>query len=181
MLIMVLVSFTALRSQSVAFGITSYSSNISFDFTKVQQYQTGIVIYNAFELLIDVSGTQWDLYVGATTTTAGNWDVTTTYSSAGTLPPVSMLQLQFRNANNTSQVSGFFSLTDIASPTYIIGTAAAPDAAVSCPNVGTNQPGNYSASPGCYKFRVDMKIVPGFSYRPGLYTLRVDYVLVEDL
>jgi hypothetical protein len=169
------------KGQSVSFGITSASSNISFDFNTIQKYKTGIIYYNAYELLVDVSGTNWDLYVGATTTTAGYFDVVSTYSSTGTNPPISILQLQFRNSNNTSLMSGFFPLTDISSPTYIIGTSSAPDISISCPNVGTNTPGNYSSNPGCYKFNVDLKINPGFSYKSGLYTLRIDYILIEDL
>ncbi len=169
------------EAQSVSFGITSLSSNISFDFNTINKYKSGIILYNAFELLIDVSGTQWDLYVGATTTNSGYFDVTSSYSSTGTTPPISILQLQFRNANNTSLMSGFFPITDISSPTYIIGTSSAPDLSISCPNVGTNVAGSYTSNPGCYKFNVDMKITPGFTYKAGLYTLRIDYILVQDL
>ena len=174
------IGFSA-EGQSVSFGITSASSNISFDFNTINKYKTGIIFYNAFELNIDVSGTQWDLYVGATTTVAGDFDVTSTYSSTGTTPPISILKMQFRNSNNTSLMSGFFPLTDISTPTYIIGTSAAPDLSISCPNVGTNVAGSYTTNPGCYKFKVDMKITPGFAYKSGLYTLRIDYILVEDL
>jgi hypothetical protein len=107
--------------------------------------------------------------------------VVSTYSpSYGSLPVINILQLQFRNSSNTSQISGFFGLTDISAPVYIIGSAVA-DPAVICPANGTNTAGNYLANPNCYHFKVDMKLVPGFSYRPGLYTLRIDYILIEDL
>lgn len=178
--ISVIFGFSA-QSQSVSFGITSSSSNISFDFNTINRYKTGIILYNAFDLNVDVSGTQWDLYVGATTTASGDFDVVSTYSSTGSIPPISILQMQFRNSNNTSLMSGFFPLTDISSPTYIIGTSAAPDLSISCPNVGTNVAGSYTTNPGCYKFNVDMKITPGFTYKSGLYTLRIDYILIQDL
>ena len=171
----------SVKSQSVSFGITSASSNISFDFNTINKYKTGIILYNAFELNVDVTGTQWDLYVGATTTVAGDFDVVSTYSSTGSTPPISLIQMQFRNSNNTSLMSGFFPLTDISSPTYIIGTSAAPDLSISCPNVGTNVAGSYTTNPACYKFKVDMKVTPGFTYKSGLYTLRIDYILIEDL
>lgn len=182
-LVIILTTLSTLNifSQSVSFGITAASSNLSFDFNTIQKYQTGITFYNAYELLVDVSGTQWDLYVGVTTASAGIFDVTTTYSTAGTPPPVSILEIQFRNSYNTSLMSGFFPLTDISSPTYIIGTSAAPDLTIPCPNVGANVAGSYISNPGCYKFNVDLRINPGFNYTPGLYTLRIDYVLIQDL
>jgi len=176
-----MIGTSKVSAQTVEFGITSLSSTISFDFNTIENYRTGIIKYNAFELLVDVTGSQWDLYVGATTTSTGYLDVTSTYSTSGVLPPVSILQMQVRNANNTSLVSGFSPITDIATPTYLIGSAAAPDLSVSCPNNGTNTAGNYLSSPGCYKFNVDLKINPGFTYKSGLYSLRIDYILIQDL
>jgi len=181
MLLFALLCELTVNSQSVSFGITSASSNISFDFNTINKYKTGIIQYNAFELNVDVTGTQWDLYVGATTSVSGDFDVSSTYSSTGIIPPISILKMQFRNSSNTSLMSGFFPLSDIASPTYIIGTSAAPDLSISCPNVGTNVAGSYTSNPGCYKFNVDMKITPGFTYKSGLYTLRIDYILIQDL
>jgi hypothetical protein len=170
------------EGQSVNFDLKT-SKNIEFDFNTINKYVNGIIAYNACELNVNVSGTQWDMYVGATTSKPGYWDVTEEYSNSGDYPPISILQLRINNSSNTSQVPGFFPLTDISSPTYLIGSAGAPDAAVNCPDQGTNQPGDYNSSPGCYKFRVDMKITPGLStiYKAGLYTLRIDYILIQDL
>jgi len=169
-----------LRAQSVSFALTT-SPNITFDFNTIQKYETGITIMNACALNIEATGTQWDLYVGATTTNMGFWDVSSTYGSSGSLPTIGIMKLQFRNAAATSQMSGFFSLQDRSTPSYIIGSAGAPDAAISCPNLGTNTAGNYLTNPSCYKFNVDLRIVPGFNLRPGLYTIRIDYVLIQDL
>ena len=171
---------TRLQAQSVSFALTT-SPSITFDFNTIQKYQNGITIMNACTLNIEAVGTQWDLYVGATTTNVGYWDVTTTYGSSGSLPTIGILKLQFRNAAATSLMSGFFPLQDRSTPTYIIGTSSAPDAAITCPNLGTNTAGSYLTSPSCYKFNIDLRIVPGFSLRPGLYTLRIDYVIVQDL
>ncbi len=178
--VLIVLSTARMQAQSVSFALTT-SPNITFDFNTIQKYQTGITIMNACTLNIEATGTQWDLYVGATTTNVGFWDVTNTYGSSGTLPTIGIMKLQFRNAAATSQMSGFFSLQDRSNPTYIIGSAAAPDAAISCPNLGTNTAGSYLTNPSCYKFNVDLRIVPGFSLRPGLYTLRIDYVLIQDL
>jgi len=173
-------SSMGVHAQSVSFALKT-SPNINFNFNTIQKYTTGITIMNACELNIDVTGTQWDLYVGSTTTAAGFWDVVSTYSLTGAPPPISILELQFRNGSNTSQISGFFSLQDILTPNYIIGSLVAPDAAIACPNIGTNQAGDYLTTPNCYKFNVDLRITPGLSYQSGLYSLRIDYILVQDL
>jgi hypothetical protein len=165
--------------QTVSFELKT-SPNITFDFNTIQEYINGITYMNAVTLNINTTE-RFDIYVGATTTNVGFWDVTSTYSTGGNPPPISILKLQFRNGSSTSLMSGFFPLQDIASPTYIIGTSAAPDVSISCPNNGTNAPGDYLTSPNCYKFNVDLRIVPGFTYQSGLYTLRIDYVIIQDL
>ena len=167
-------------AQSVSFDLKT-SPNIHFNFNTVQKYISGITFMNACQLNIDAVGTQWDLYVGATTSVPGQWDVSALYSVNGVLPPIDILQLQLRNASSTSQVPGFFPIQDISTPTYIIGSAIAPDPAIACPNVGTNEAGNYLASPGCYRFDVDLRVIPGLNLRSGSYSLRIDYILVQDL
>lgn len=184
-MVIVLITFICfnigtIHAQSVSFELKT-SPTISFDFNSIQDYENGITIMNAVTLNIEAVGTQWDLYVGATTTVAGSWDVTSTYSTTGSLPGVNILELNFRNLSNTSLQTGFFPLTDISTPTYIIGTSAAPDIGISCPNQGTNTAGSYLTNPNCYSFDVDLRINPGFTYRPGLYELRIDYVIVQDL
>jgi len=167
-------------AQSLTFGLKT-GANINFAFLTVQEYQMGKTIMDAATLNIESVGTRWDLYVGATTTVAGQWDVISAYSPTyGTIPQVDILKLQFRNLSNTSLVSGFFSLSDVSAPVYIIGTSLS-DLPVNCPNQGTNTAGSYLTTPACYKFKVDMRITPGFNLRPGLYSLRIDYYLVQDL
>ena len=178
--ILSILSIANVNAQSVSFALTT-SPNITFDFNTIQKYQNGITIMNACTLNIEAVGTQWDLYVGATTTNVGFWDVTTTYGSNGTLPTIGIMKLQFRNASATSLMSGFFALQDRSTPTYIIGTSSAPDVAITCPNLGTNTAGTYLTNPSCYKFNIDLRIVPGFTLRPGLYTIRIDYIIVQDL
>lgn len=173
-----LLTALAVRAQ---FSLTiATTTPVSFDFNTIAKYKTGITIYNAATLYIE-SDRQWDLTVAASTTVAGQWDNVAYYSTQGTHPGIDILLMQFRNASNTSLESGFFPLTDKSAPTYIIGTAAAPDPTVSCPNNGTNEAGSYLINPNCYKFNVDMKIVPGFTLRPGIYELTIEYRLVEDL
>ena len=179
-LVLLMLIVHNMSSQSVSFDLKT-SPNIHFNFNTVQKYISGITIMNACRLNVDVVGTQWDLYVGATTSVPGQWDVSALYSVNGILPPVDILQLQLRNASNTSQVPGFFPIQDISTPTYVIGSAAATDPAITCPNAGANQEGNYLASPGCYRFDVDLRVIPGLNLRSGSYSLRIDYILVQDL
>jgi hypothetical protein len=157
------------------------SPDVDFVFDTFNKYITGITKANVLTLNVKVEDTQWDLYVGATTDAAGLWDEVIMYGSTGAHPPVSILQVRLRNASNTPWITTFFNLTDIGIPTYIIGTNAAPDDSYNCPEQGTNAQGTYISQPNCYKFDVDLKIVPGLTYKAGLYKLRVDYVLMQDL
>jgi hypothetical protein len=170
------------KAQSVALA-SKTSPTVEFTFNTISKYVNGITIPNALTLNIDADLTQWDLYVGATTVSAGEWDITTQYSNNGSDPAVELMEIRLRNFSNTSQASGFFPLTDIVTPTYIIGSSSV-DTTVNCSDVsptGTNAEGDYLTDPECYKFNVDLRIVPGLSHRAGLYTLRVDFMLVPDL
>ena len=149
-------------------------SDILFDFNTVQKYITGIKYMNAATLNI-ISDGRFDIYVSATTST---WTETSIYSSSGDIPPIGIVELQFRNINSTSLVSGFVPLQD--TPKYIIGTVAS-DASIYCPNKGTNEAGSYLSDHSCYTFAVDLKIVPGFDYKSGLYQLTIEYKIISDL
>lgn len=176
--------FLALMFSSNIKGQTIFdlktTPDIIFDFNTIQKYTTGVTFMNAMTLNIK-SSDRFDLYVGAITTNVDLWDVISTYSVGGNTPPISILELQFRNTNSTSKIAGFFPLQDILNPTYIIGTNAKPDIQLSCPDNGTNAAGDYSVTPNCYKFNVDLKITPGFTYQSGLYYLTIDYIIISDL
>jgi len=183
-LLICLLSSINTSAQSGGFDLTT-GPNVDFVFNTLDKYQNGIIVPHVLELKVNVTGAEWDLYMGTTTITAGSFNVTTTYSNVGiTPPPVSILQARVYNASNTQQTGGgFFPLTDVATPIYLIGSSA-NDPTVNCGDavpVGTNTAGDYITSPSCYKFNVDLKITPGFTYRPGLYTARVDFYIIEDL
>jgi hypothetical protein len=182
--ILFVVMSSEIKAQSLSFDAKS-SPDLDFTFNSIQKYINGITVAHALELNINAIGSEWDLYIGATTTAAGSFNVINSYSNTGTTPPpVSLIQARIYDSNNTPiSGSGFFPLTDIATPTYIIGSSS-NDAAVNCGDAvptGTNTPGSYLTDPECYKFKVDLKLVPGLTYRPGLYTLRIDFIIIEDL
>src|SRR6187397_503322 len=78
-------------AQSGGFELQT-SPNVDFIFNTFEKYENGIVIPHALELNINVSGAQWDLYMGATTTAAGSWNELSTYSTVGVSPvPVNIL------------------------------------------------------------------------------------------
>lgn len=181
-LILILSGFFNLtvKGQNLGFAVKT-SPNINLVFSSIDQYINGIIVPNAVTLNIEATSTQWDLYVGTSTTTPGKWDIVSVYSGTGDIPDVNIVEAQFRNASQTSQVSGFFQLSDISSPVYLIGSALAPDVSNSCPAIGTNTSGSYLTDPSCYQFNVDLKVKPGLTNKPGLYTLRIDYILIQDL
>ncbi|CAN5564094.1 hypothetical protein BH11BAC1_BH11BAC1_04200 [soil metagenome] len=171
-------------AQSGGFELTT-SPNVDFTFNTFEKYENGIIKLHALELNVNAVGAQWDLYMGATTSVAGSMNVVSTYSTVGiSPPPVNLLKARVYNQSNTQQTGGgFFDLTDVALPVYLIGSPL-NDIGVSCGDAvptGTNEAGDYLTSPSCYKFNVDLKLDPGFTYRPGLYTMRVDFYIIEDL
>ncbi len=186
-IIIVFVAFFSFSSkaQSVNIDLAS-ASNVDFNFNTFQKLTNGIYIPNAITLNVEAIGTQWDLYMGASTTTAGIWDNVQYYGTSGNgTPAVNMVSLRVHNLRNTSQVSNFTPLQDIATSTLdIIGHQGAPDPTVNCSDAnptGTNTPGSYATDPSCYQFRVDLRITPGLNYRPGLYSLQILFIIAQDL
>ena len=178
------VSFS--HAQTVDIILVS-NPNVDFTFNTITKLENGIVIPNAVTFNITSVGTNWDLYVGSVTTVPGTWDNAQYYTTSGNgSPPVSLLQMRVHNNSQTSQISGFVPIQDIATSTLdIIGNhVVAPDPSVNCSDpvpTGTNTPGSYVTDPQCYQFRVDLKIVPGMNYRPGVYTLEIEYIIAADL
>ncbi|MFN2395364.1 MAG: hypothetical protein ABR597_06715 [Bacteroidales bacterium] len=179
-LFVLLAAYTSGFGQSLSFELKE-SPDVEFVFNTIQKYQTGVVVPNAITLRIIADGLNWDLYVGAQTDSPGYWNELTAYSTYGVEPETDILELRFRNTANTSQQFGWFPVSDINTPVYIIGSENPGDPSVSCPGQGTNTPGSYLTEPQCYLFNVDMRIVPGFDLKPGLYNLLIKYVIVEDL
>ncbi|MDP4266310.1 MAG: hypothetical protein Q8880_02605 [Bacteroidota bacterium] len=167
--------------------------DIDFTFSSINDYITGITRLNAMTLYVnsvaDPSGLpgsfqgQWDLYVNANTTVAGQWDDSGIYySGSGNIPTVDILEVRVKNTDNTPKILNFFNLS--SAPTYLIGSAANPDPAVACgPNLNTNTAGSYKTLPQCYKFNVDFRIKPGLSnnIRLGYYKIAVEFTISSDL
>lgn len=170
-----------LKAQSVSFALKT-SPNVSFEFNTIEKYQNGIVLPGFLTLNVEATGTEWDLYVGTTTTSNGFFDLNTSYGSSGNSSiPVNILQARLYNTSNTSQTgTSFFNLSDLSNPVYLIGSSG-NDASVACGTTGANAAGSYSSQPSCYSFKVDLKATPGLNYRAGSYSLRIDFVLVQDL
>ena len=72
-----------------------------------------IFIANAITFNIEATGTRWDLYMGAVTTTPGLWDNVQLYGTSGTAPTVDMIKLRVHNLGSTPLISGFVPLQDI--------------------------------------------------------------------
>lgn len=168
-------------AQSISFAMKT-SSNSNFVFDTIDKYKNGIIMPSALTLRVEAVNSEWDLYVGSSTSAAGFWDVNNSYGNSGNSSvPVNILQARVFNVSNTALTgTSFFNLSDINNPTYLIGSNA-DDPAVLCTGQGTNVAGSYSSQPQCYTFKVDLKVTPGLNYRAGSYSLRVDFVLIQDL
>lgn len=165
-------------AQTLDISITR-GTDLDFSFTTIRQYTNGVIRPNATEFRIE-SSAEWDLYVGTQTTTPGQWDLLTAYSSAGSANvPVSILEIRAVSPGGTSQQNNFFQLRDVTNPVYLIGSGA-DDALVNA-GVGTNAPGDGSNNPFTHRFRIDYKLTPGMGYQPGVYSLTVVFTVAEDL
>lgn len=166
--------------------ILATNPNVEFTFNTVAKLVNGIVIPNAVTVNIEAVGIGWDLYVGSVTTVAGTWDNAQYYTTSGDgAPPVSLLQMRVHNLSSTPLISGFVPMQDIATSTLdIIGDHNATDADIYCSDpvhTGTNAAGSYTTDPQCYQFKMDLKVVPGMTYRPGIYTMQVEIIVAPDL
>ena len=173
------------KAQTVDIDLIS-ATNVDFRFDTFYKLTNGIFIANAITFNIEAIGTQWDLYMGSVTSVPGVWDNVQYYGSSGnSAPSVNIVQTRVHNLSGTPQISGFVPLQDIATSTLdIIGNHNIVDAAVNCSDpspVGTNTAGSSLSDPQCYQFRVDLRIVPGYTYRPGLYTLQIEFIVAPDL
>ncbi|MFT6054029.1 MAG: hypothetical protein ACJAS3_000150 [Roseivirga sp.] len=164
--------------QTLDINITR-GADLNFTFNTIRQYNNGIILAGATEFRIE-SSSQWDLYVGTQTNTAGQWDVLTSYSSAGTtIVPVSTLEIRATSPGGTSQQTSFFQLQDNSSPIFLIGTAA--DDPLTNNGIGANLPGDGTNNAFTHRFRIDYRLTPTMNYTPGVYSLTVVFTLAEDL
>ena len=164
--------------QTLDIAITR-GTDLDFTFNSIRHYTNGIIMPNATEFRID-SSAEWDLYVGTQTNVAGQWDLVTAYSSAGTSTvPVSILEIRAISPGGTSQQNSFFALQDISTPVFLIGSGADDPSTAS--GVGTNAPGDSGNDPFTHRFRIDYRLTPGVNYQPGIYALTVVFTLADDL
>lgn len=175
----------AVKAQSVAIEIAS-DPNVQFNFNTIDQLINGIVIPNAITVNIASDSAQWDLYTGAVTTVANQWDNVQYYTTSGVGNiPVNILSMRAHNLSNTQLTSGYIPMQDIATSTMdIIGNHLSTDPRISCSdanNIGTNAPGSFLTDPQCYQFRIDLKASPGIMYRPGTYTMQIVFIIAQDL
>ncbi len=176
-ILLIYLSISAIAGAQVSFELKT-SPEVVFSFVSVNDYVAGKTKMGALKLRVN-SDRRWDMWVKATTS---NWTAVDNYATEGAVPDVGLLQLSVRNASGTSNISGFFPITELEQ--YLIGSAAT-DVEVPCPGAGANAAGDYLGNRACYEFNVDFKITPGIDpvnyLRPGYYRLDVLFTIVEDL
>ena len=177
--ILLFLFFTSsLIGQTLDISITR-GTDLDFTFNTIRQYINGVVVPNATEFLVE-STVEWDLYVGTQTNVPGQWDLLTSYASAGSSSvPVSILEIRATSPGGTSQQAAFVPLQDISNPVYVIGSGA--DDILTSSGVGTNAPGDPVNDAFTHRFRIDYRLIPGMGYTPGVYSLTVVFTLAEDL
>jgi len=90
-----LFTFTSIPfyDQTLDIVITK-GTDLNFTFNTIRDYMNGVITPNATEFQVN-SSSQWDLYVGTQTITPGEWDIMSSYSSAGNSQvPVSILEIR---------------------------------------------------------------------------------------
>jgi len=175
-----LFTFTSIPfyGQTLDIVITK-GTDLNFTFNTICDYMNGVITPNATEFQVN-SSSQWDLYVGTQTITPGEWEIMSSYSSAGNSQvPVSILEIRAVTPGGTSQQTSFFQLQDISSPVFLIGSAA--DDVLVTTGVGTNQPGDPSSNAFTHRFRIDYRLTPGVDFQPGVYGLTIVFTIAEDL
>ena len=102
--VLLVISVKGINAQSVNFELKT-SPNIDFTFNTIDKYINGIIVPHALELNVNVTGSQWDLYIGSTTTLAGSWNVVSNYSTTGISPPPSGKRSSTPKSNSNSSIS----------------------------------------------------------------------------
>jgi len=181
--------------------ITS-NPQIDFDFKTMEDFQNGIVKYNAVTLEVDATQ-DWDLFAYATT---DYWTLVESYSFDGeTTLPAEALELQSSNPNRCSPQGGNFnSFTSLKGLTNSRVNGGLPDeestqfiaGMVGKESGQKYSPGSAKANPETNQFKIHYRIVPGIPaafpkstqavpgkgyIQKGRYSIEVIYALVEDL
>jgi len=194
-------SYVSADFQSVL-NLTISDPQVDFDFNSVEDYQNGLVVYNAVTLQVDAT-LGWDLFAYAAT---DHWQQIQSYSSDGEAElPAEILEVRSSVANRCAPAGGTFnSFTSLKGPTNAGVAGGVPDASRTqflAGMVGKEpgqqyDPGSAKSNPETNLFKLHYRIVPGIratfpnSSQPvggagfaqkGNYTLEVVFALVEDL
>lgn len=195
-------AYVTLDLQGILTLTMTTNPQIDFVFSSINEYQNGIVRYNATKLEVDAT-VAWDLFAYAST---DNWTQGDAYSTNGELAiPAEALEIQSIGANTSSPVGGTFNtFTSLKGLTNSGVTGGVPDPSLTqfiAGMVGTSAgegypPGAAKANPDTHQFRIHYRIVPGIPTtfpnstqalpgvgfaQAGYYYLEVVYALVEDL
>jgi hypothetical protein len=169
---------------------------IDFTFDRFSQYLSGVTYYGATELKLDIKKNDttnvnpcvWGLkmYVsnGGFPVPNSEWETLASYGASGSSPVLSLIQVRVSNSCQTSPINNTwqnFAATDGDSFTIIDDFLGAQVAGglFGCSGGVTNTEGNYLQNPGEYRFRIDYRIVPLYTYTPGKYELNLKFCLVE--
>lgn len=182
-------------------------TRIYFSFDNIEDYNKGIVIYNAIKLDVDAT-IGWDLFAYASTDT---WKVIDLYSTSGNdRLPAEILEVKSSVSNLSAAINNFNTFVSLKGLTNsgVIGGKPTLDTqflagmkGMASTGTGDAQiPGTAAGNPDTHQFRLHYRLVPGLPAtfpnstialgtqgnnenfaKAGYYYLEVIYSLVEDL
>lgn len=165
-------SYVTMDLQGVLDLTMTSNPQVDFTFSSIQDYQNGIIKFNAVQLEIDAT-VAWDLYVYAA---ADLWTQVESFSTngAGNLPPeILMISSSVDNTGvDGAAVEVGSALQSLRGVTNagIVGGAPAAATQFLAGNLGTTEagaasdseaPGTAAGNPDTHKFRINYALYPG--------------------
>lgn len=170
--------------------LLSGNGNIDLSFDSFQDYINGITVSGATMLRLTVKANnascKWKLRVyvdnnPSAPTPVDEWESINSYTTAGSVPLIDLLEVKIYNGCNTPLNSGIYQRFAPVNGSYIdiINDIALTPAGSCTGNV--NGAGSYLTNYKEFSFTIDYRMKPGIGYKAGAYQLSLRFCLVEDV
>ncbi len=168
-------SYVTMDLQGVLDLTMTSDAQVDFTFSTIEEYQRGIVKYNAVQLEVDAT-VAWDLYVYAETNT---WDQVESFSSNGAASLPAEILMISSSVDNSAAGAGTGVALDGTLQSLLGRTNSGVDAVTGLPTIATQflagafgkvegndatyayAPGTAKGNPTTNKFRINYALYPG--------------------